>query len=167
MYRVTREMRFCYGHRLLDYEGRCRYLHGHNGRAVVTIEGPRLDARGMLADFGDIKETLGRWIDANLDHHMVLRRDDPLCAVLRAHGQRILELDGNPTAENLARLLFDAAAGFGYPVVEVQFWETDSSVGSYLARPNDTALLQDSSCVFANGAYRPPTAPTHAPTPPS
>ena len=28
MYRVTREIDFCYGHRLLNYAGKCRYLHG-------------------------------------------------------------------------------------------------------------------------------------------
>ena len=40
MFRVTREIDFCYGHRLLNYDGKCKYLHGHNGRAVITIESP-------------------------------------------------------------------------------------------------------------------------------
>ena len=38
MYRVTREIHFCYGHRLLNYDGKCRHLHGHNGKAVITLE---------------------------------------------------------------------------------------------------------------------------------
>ena len=38
MFRVTREIDFCYGHRLLNYDGKCSYLHGHNGRAIITIE---------------------------------------------------------------------------------------------------------------------------------
>ena len=38
VYRVTKEIHFCYGHRLLDYAGKCRHLHGHNGKAVVTLE---------------------------------------------------------------------------------------------------------------------------------
>ena len=37
MYRVTREIRFCYGHRLLHYDGKCKHLHGHNGRAVISL----------------------------------------------------------------------------------------------------------------------------------
>ena len=41
MFRVTREIEFCYGHRLLNYEGKCRHLHGHNGRAVITLRGRR------------------------------------------------------------------------------------------------------------------------------
>ncbi|HTN74144.1 MAG TPA: 6-carboxytetrahydropterin synthase, partial [Pirellulaceae bacterium] len=43
MYRVSREIDFCYGHRLLNYDGKCKYLHGHNGRAVITIESDTLD----------------------------------------------------------------------------------------------------------------------------
>ena len=38
MFRVSREIDFCYGHRLLNYDGKCKYLHGHNGRAIITIE---------------------------------------------------------------------------------------------------------------------------------
>ena len=38
MFRITKHIEFCYGHRLLNYAGKCRYLHGHNGKAVITIE---------------------------------------------------------------------------------------------------------------------------------
>ena len=50
MYTVTQSVAFCYGHRLLHYEGKCRHLHGHNARAVITLEGNELDQRGMLYD---------------------------------------------------------------------------------------------------------------------
>ena len=55
MFRVSREIDFCYGHRLLDYQGKCRHLHGHNGRVLITLEADALDERGMVLDFGDIK----------------------------------------------------------------------------------------------------------------
>ena len=45
MYKVTKHIDFCYGHRLLNYEGQCRYLHGHNGRVEIDIESPALDDR--------------------------------------------------------------------------------------------------------------------------
>mgnify|MGYP003412694764 FL=1 len=50
-FRVTKEIHFCYGHRLLDYAGKCRHLHGHNGKAVVTLETAELDRLGMVIDF--------------------------------------------------------------------------------------------------------------------
>jgi 6-pyruvoyltetrahydropterin/6-carboxytetrahydropterin synthase len=134
MYRVTREIEFCYGHRLLDYEGKCRHLHGHNGRAVITLEAPSLDRRGMLIDFVEIKREVQRWIDENLDHNLLLCRDDPILPALREHGERVFVMDVNPTAENIARLIFDRAAEAGLPVVEVVLWETPHCHASFAAR---------------------------------
>src|SRR6188474_2308926 len=97
-FRVSREIDFCYGHRLLNYEGKCRHLHGHNGRAVIVLEAAQLDERGMLVDFGDIKREVQRWIDDNLDHTMLLCRDDPLLPVLVERAERVFVMDTNPTA---------------------------------------------------------------------
>lgn len=131
MYRVSREMSFCYGHRLLDYEGKCRHLHGHNGKLVITLEAPELDRRGMLVDFGEIKREVQRWVDDNLDHNLLLRRDDPLLPLLQERGERVFVMDRNPTAENIARLVFERAASAGLPVVEVVLWETDNCHAAY------------------------------------
>jgi 6-pyruvoyltetrahydropterin/6-carboxytetrahydropterin synthase len=133
MFRVTREIAFCYGHRLLNYDGKCRHLHGHNGRAVITLEGPTLDSRGMLVDFGEIKRQVQRWIDENLDHNMLLCRDDPLLPLLRDRGERIFAMEGNPTAENIARLIYEKAREAGLPVIEVILWETDQCCSGYSA----------------------------------
>lgn len=131
MYRVTREIEFCYGHRLLNYEGKCRHLHGHNGTAVISLEAPELDGRGMLVDFGDIKRCVQRWVDETLDHTMLLHRDDPLLPTLQERGERVFVMDVNPTAENLARLIFDRADAAGLPVVEVVMWETPHCHAAY------------------------------------
>jgi 6-pyruvoyltetrahydropterin/6-carboxytetrahydropterin synthase len=131
MFRVTREIEFCYGHRLLNYDGKCRHLHGHNGRAVITLQGPELDPRGMLVDFADIKRKVQLWIDENLDHNMLLCRDDPLLPALRQHGERVFVMDCNPTAENIARLIYEHAKAAGLPVVEVVLWETEHCFSTY------------------------------------
>jgi 6-pyruvoyltetrahydropterin/6-carboxytetrahydropterin synthase len=131
MYRVTREIEFCYGHRLLNYDGKCRHLHGHNGRAVIVLEAQALDSRGMLVDFADIKRQVQRWVDENLDHNMILCREDPLLPLLLERGERVFVIDCNPTAENIARLIYDKAADAGLPVVEVTLWETAHCHASY------------------------------------
>ena len=131
MYQVTREIRFCYGHRLLNYDGKCRHLHGHNGRAVITLAAPRLDPLGMVVDFSQIKRIVQGWIDDALDHRMLLHKDDPLLAYLRQQGEPVFVMDVNPTAENIAKLIYDYTAGQGFPVVEVQLWETDHCYASY------------------------------------
>src|SRR3954468_25106620 len=133
MYRVTREITFCYGHRLLNYDGKCKHLHGHNGRAIIALEAAALDDSGMLVDFVEIKRKVQRWIDENLDHNMLLCRDDPILPVLQSRGERVFVMDTNPTAENIARLIFDRASAAGLPVVEVVLWETENCHASFVA----------------------------------
>jgi 6-pyruvoyltetrahydropterin/6-carboxytetrahydropterin synthase len=134
MYSVTREISFCYGHRLLDYDGKCRHLHGHNGRAVITLTAATLDELGMVMDFSRLKRVVGTWIDETIDHKMLLHKDDPVLPLLYELGEPVYVLDVNPTAENIARLLFDFTAAQGFPVVEVKLWETDTCFATY-SRP--------------------------------
>lgn len=131
MFSVTREICFCYGHRLLDYDGKCRHLHGHNGKAVITLAADRLDSLGMVMDFSRLKRVVGGWIDEQLDHKMILHKNDPLLAFLRQQGEPVFVLDVNPTAENIARLIYDFTAEQGFPVVEVKLWETESCFAAY------------------------------------
>ena len=131
MFRVTCQIDFCYGHRLLNYSGKCRYLHGHNGRAVIALSGDKLDDRGMVVDFTDIKRELGLWIDDNLDHRMVLCEDDPAVPMMRELGEPMFLLPSNPTAENIARLIFDAAIERSLPIDSVRLWETPRCFATY------------------------------------
>ena len=131
MFRVTREISFCYGHRLLNYDGKCRHLHGHNGKTVLTLEAPELDHLGMVMDFSRIKRVVHTWIDENLDHRMLLHRNDPVLSFLQQQGEPVFVMEVNPTAENIAKLIYDYAAGQGFPVVEVRLWETESCYASY------------------------------------
>jgi 6-pyruvoyltetrahydropterin/6-carboxytetrahydropterin synthase len=135
MFRVTREIDFCYGHRLLNYDGKCRHLHGHNGRVVITLEAPELDACGMVLDFSQIKRVVSGWIDDTLDHRMILHRDDPAVPLLRQIGEPLFLLDVNPTAENICRLIYEYTAEQGFPIVEARLWETPRCYATYRAAP--------------------------------
>lgn len=129
---VTKRIDFCYGHRLMDYDGVCRHLHGHNAMVEIDIQADVLDARNMVVDFSDVKRLVKTWIDRELDHKMILRADDPMVAVLKAQGEPLFLLDSNPTAERLAQLIYDQARSLGFNVVAVRFWETPSSAATYV-----------------------------------
>lgn len=133
MYRVNKSIHFCYGHRLLNYDGKCRHLHGHNGQVEIELEGDKLDDRGMLTDFGEIKSVMKTWIDDHLDHRMILRRDDPAVEPLLAQNEPLFLIDENPTAEAIARLIFEETRRQGFPVVRVVLWETPDSFAVYTA----------------------------------
>ena len=132
-FRVTRQIDFCYGHRLLNYEGKCKNLHGHNGRAEIALASDSLDGLGMVLDFTEIKRVIHTWIDETLDHRMILHRDDPAVPFLRELGEPMYLIDVNPTAENIARLIGEFALEKGFPVTKVDLWETRNCYATYIA----------------------------------
>ena len=85
----------------------------------------------MVCDFSDIKRVVKGWIDRELDHKMILRRDDPLLEPLRELGEPVFVVDHNPTVEQIAKLIFDQANEQGFSVVRVTVWETPTSFATY------------------------------------
>ena len=122
-YRVTRKIDFCYGHRLLDYEGKCAHLHGHNAVVEITFAAEKLDERGMVFDFVDMKKLVKSWIDEELDHRLLLRSDDPLLPLLREHGEPCYEMKVNPTAENIAKSIYAEPQVLWAVIPLVLFWQ--------------------------------------------
>ena len=133
MYSVTKRIDFCYGHRLLGYDGPCRHPHGHNAVVEIEVSAPALDDQNMVIDFTELKARMKGWIDRELDHRMILRRDDPLVPALERLGEPMYLLDSNPTAERLARLIYDVSREQGLPVTRVTLWETPTSWATYTA----------------------------------
>lgn len=135
MYRVTTEINFSYGHRLLDYDGKCAHPHGHNGRVEIELASETLDQADMAVDFTLLKHTVQAWVDQHVDHKMVLRSDDPLVPVLQQMGEPMFVMDHNPTAERLATLICDVAMAEGFPVSRIRFWESPTSFATYEPAP--------------------------------
>ena len=134
-YAVTRRLEFDAAHRVLGHQGKCRHLHGHRYSIEVMVEDKELDSLGMVVDFSDIKTILGRWIDENLDHNVILNGDDFLVELLR---ESKLErdpfvMDDNPTAENIAKLIFDQAKNLleHLSIVNVRVFETPNCWADY------------------------------------
>ena len=131
MYKVSKTASFAYSHRLLDYKGKCKNLHGHNGRVELILETETLNGAAMAADFTEFGGTLRSWVDLNLDHKTILCARDPLLSKLKEAGQSCFETAGNPTAETLAELIFTEMEKLRLPVSEVKFWETENSMASF------------------------------------
>lgn len=97
---------------MVGHEGKCRFLHGHNYRAHLTVRPSRLtslDEVGRVIDFGSIKATLCEWIEEFWDHKFLVWADDPLReALLDFEG--VVVVPFNPTAENMAQFLVEGIA---------------------------------------------------------
>lgn len=131
MFSITKEVYFCYGHRLMGHPGKCRHVHGHSVKAAITVAAPELNEQGMVCDFAEISAVAARYIDAELDHNLLLHRDDPLAPALAAGGERFLLFDQHPTAEYLAQLIYDEVKAKGFNVTRVALWETASACATY------------------------------------
>lgn len=110
--RLSKMFSFEAAHRLPTFpEGhKCRRLHGHSFRFDVVVEGEVDPQRGYLVDYGDLKKAAGPVVD-RLDH------------------QYLNEIEGleNPTAENLAKWLWDRLKPGLPDLVEIVVYETCSS----------------------------------------
>lgn len=101
---VTRRIEFDAGHRVIGHKNKCQYLHGHRYCLEVSYQSASLDELGMVVDFGKIKEVVKGWIDKNLDHTMILSKEDAKIGrtISQYTGQKVYYIENNPTAENIA-----------------------------------------------------------------
>ena len=90
--RLSKTFHFEAAHDLPTFpaDHKCRRLHGHSFRFDVVVEGEVDPAKGYLIDYGDIKKA-AEPIVRQLDHYY------------------LNEIEGlsNPTAENLARWIWE------------------------------------------------------------
>lgn len=115
---VSKEFTFDAAHHLHNYEGKCKNLHGHTYRAVLGVSG-YTDDRGLMIDFGDIKEIWKQKIEIDLDHRYLNETLPPM----------------NTTAENivvwiyekLTEALLDEQRYSGARVEFIRLYETPTS----------------------------------------
>lgn len=135
MLSITKTFETATAHRILGHKGKCAHLHGHTYKWEVTIVlgvGMSTDVMGMVVDFGDVKATVGAWLDEVFDHAVVLQHDDPLVpAILSADPDaKVTLLDGAATSEIFARFAFDKVNELlegSLICTKVRCWETPTS----------------------------------------
>lgn len=111
---ITRRLEWDAAHRILRHESKCASLHGHRYAAEIEVSAPELDPQGRVIDFGVIKEVVGSWIDSNWDHTTLVNYEDKVLKAFVdsefAQGKRKpFYFDCEPTAENIAKRLFEEA----------------------------------------------------------
>ena len=108
MYKLSYKTHFDAAHKLeLDYSSPCQRLHGHRWNVVVEIVSKNLDRNGMIIDFKKIKNLVNE-----LDHRYLNE-----------------VLDFNPTAENIAKYLYNKIADEVLGKVKVTVYESpDASI---------------------------------------
>ncbi|MDX1389821.1 MAG: 6-carboxytetrahydropterin synthase QueD, partial [Acidobacteriota bacterium] len=104
--RVRRQFDFEAAHRLPHHPGKCRDLHGHAYRLVVTVDRALDPSTGLAIDFGDLKKVVrGRVVEV-LDH------------------KHLNDIIANPTAENIAVWIWEQLAPSLEGLLEIELFET-------------------------------------------
>lgn len=135
MITANRTYDFCYGHTVTGHHingkpGKCRHIHGHNGRIEWTIQATELDELGRVLDFSVMKDLLDKWVEEHWDHKFLMWEKDPRAAKMTLMDpEGLILLDYNPTAENLANALLKDIGPHVLKktkakLVAVRFWET-------------------------------------------
>ena len=121
MYLLTIHTKFAAAHNLINYEGPCENLHGHNWKVEVVVSARQLDKAGMGIDFKVLKRETKKTLEL-LDHKYL--NDVPPFN------------DISPSSENIARFLFEELGTVfnddNVKVERINVWETDNACASYI-----------------------------------
>lgn len=109
---VTKKFTFDSAHKLINYEGKCKNLHGHTYSLYVTVSGEIDKLSGMVVDFNLIKNVVNENVIYILDHNM------------------LNEIVKQPTAENLAVWIWSQLKD-KIKVCKIDLWETPDSFVTY------------------------------------
>ena len=128
-------MIFHAAHRLDEHEGLCSNVHGHSYQVEVMLGSNILDYMDMVIDFGEIKTTIEKWLDDNVDHCFIYDVNDKisceLAEVLHKHELKTFKMSTKPTAERMSELFMEEFTnlmeGTGVTVTQVVVWETNKA----------------------------------------
>lgn len=141
MYRIEKKFTFPMGHRLSKHKGACFNFHGHNYTVLVGMVSPYLNTNDMVIDFGDLKAFISP-LFSSWDHAFMMNKTDIYKQHVERIGMNVIEVDCDPTAESMAKMIFDHLndnismlrkdAGNDQLMVDyVTIYETDGAKATY------------------------------------
>jgi 6-pyruvoyltetrahydropterin/6-carboxytetrahydropterin synthase len=93
---VTKEdLVFAAAHFITFAGHRCETLHGHNYRVSIVVEGGLEPDSWFVLDFSALKKLMRR-LTQELDHHVLLPRDNPKLAITEENGSVKVAFAGEP-----------------------------------------------------------------------
>jgi 6-pyruvoyltetrahydropterin/6-carboxytetrahydropterin synthase len=120
MYRLMIKTSFAAAHNLINYQGDCENLHGHNWRVEVVVAAKELDKAGLGIDFKILKKQTNSLLD-ELDHKY-LNDLTPF-------------QNDSPSSENISRYLFERLTetlnNENITVEKINVWESENACASY------------------------------------
>ncbi|MDP6498536.1 MAG: 6-carboxytetrahydropterin synthase [Dehalococcoidia bacterium] len=140
MYQIRIEFTFDSGHRLLDYNGKCAYPHGHTCRAEVYLESQSLKEPGLVYDFTDLKDRIKTWVNDNWEHAFLVNSRDSEVSSGLAGAELVWFFkfqDENSSYEGMSRALYEKTSEFcDIAPAKVRLWESVNQYAEYFGAPS-------------------------------
>ena len=143
--RLTKEFNFEASHALDGYDGKCKNIHGHSYKLVVTIKGKPIEdesnpKQGMVMDFGDLKQIINASILNEFDHALILNETSRF-KHLASDNEKVILLPFQPTCElmviDFARRIRKALPGKTW-LHNLILRETETSYAEWHINDNNT-----------------------------
>ena len=130
--RISKEFRFETAHALDMHDSKCRNLHGHSYKLIVTVLGEPIEDEsksdvGMVMDFTELKKIVNENVVDKLDHALVLKSDSRFKGIEKENTKTIY-VDYHPTCENIL-----------LEIVEIISTKLPKDVSLVYAKMNETA----------------------------
>ena len=121
MYTISKEFHFCASHVLhgLEEGHPCGRNHGHNYVIIVELAAYDLDKTGFVEDYGRLKD-IKEFIDDKLDHRLLNEI-----------------IPGQPSAEVIAKFIFDTFSYVHPHMSAVHVKETPKTMATYRVESNE------------------------------
>ena len=120
MYKLTIRTSFAAAHNLINYQGDCENLHGHNWKVDVAVTARELDKAGLGIDFKVLKREANVIIN-ELDHKYL--NENPAFQSI------------SPSSENISRYLYyrlsERLNNDNIKIESVAVWESDNASACY------------------------------------
>ena len=120
MYHLTIITHFAAAHNLLNYQGDCENLHGHNWKVEVTVKTEDLDKAGLGIDFKVIKKHTKELM--NYRDHKYLTDLDAFNGI-------------SPSSEHISKFIYDRLvddlAEYAVSLEKITVWESDNAYATY------------------------------------
>ncbi len=144
--RVTKRFHFEMAHALFQYDGLCRNIHGHSYNLHVTLIGDAKKEQGhpkdgMVMDFSQLKKIVKENVVNRFDHALMVNSLFPekQKELLRQTTNRIIEVDFQPTSENIVAYIAEILQQHlpsDVLLFSIRLYETVTSYAEWFASDN-------------------------------
>ena len=140
MLTITKEFAFEAAHLLENHPSKCKNLHGHSYRLLVTVTKKELD-NNMIIDFADLKKVVNEELIDKIDHSFIYNTNTDkeyvkeIATALAKYGLKMFAFNTRSTCEEMSKVFFEMLQEklkeINIELVSIELYEGPGSYATY------------------------------------